>query len=963
MRTDRTCWQRLPRGARPLLFLLCLAVLALSAGAADADFKILNGFNDEAESARFKIGVKCELVEEHVTEGKKAAKITFPAGKEYAGLGVGFDEAGTGRELLARWGDYEYFAFDVFNPNEGNVNVYIRIDDDKSTSDWTTWSDTTFRAVPGANSFKLKTSRMTNNVQPWLKRNLDPNKLMRLGLWLSPTPKNDTVLYFDNFSLRRNPKVELPKAMRAFHFGSADSDCWPGFTAVNPKSQYSDEAGCGFSDLTNLEALDDLYDREGLHNGDALCGSGIYRSGAPLTFVAKVAPGKYTIWCAAGKTIYPKQRYTIACNGQPIFECKPGDRLKDLDPFGRDYTTKTSIWEVLAAGQLCDEFTAEVEIKGDKAEITIEGNYATYLTGGLRTLVIYPTGDGAAEKTLADIQRQRKERFLERWRELKPAKLPAPPEFTVEEQGRGFLLAYRHYCETITPYFVPKAEDRLTKLTLAAAPGEKEPAVFIVYPAKDAPKCEVQIGDLTGPAGAISASAIKIEYVHYRYAKGNGGIDVVPSHIVPRNYLALEKGVPRQFWMTITAPENAAPGKYAGTVTVATADGKASFPLEVEVYPFKLDSVTDCGVIYAHCFGVPKAMEDFEAGIKCLVEHNCNSATLSSVISVNRNEFKKTGKVISNLDRLDAAMEVMKKAGMSGPVPLFDMSIQGEGGGNSYSHIGLGKGRELEEQRYFDAMTELTRQIDQRAKEKNYLPVLMYPVTELSNDPDMGPPYLKKLIAAFRKAGDVKLVCSLNAPRDIECAKHLDHMMINWGLRPTEEKFAQIRNDGAKLWFQNIGKCRYNEGFLMLRAGAIGRRQFTVDLHVGDGSQSQGGDPYNCFCGAGNGSMFRTADGVVPNVTLKWMSEGADDYRYASRLLKLIKEANEKGPEQAKAAAAAAQKAYDEILAAIKIDTGGSKIEIDGRCDSPVTATDSLDRFRRTIAEHIVAVSKAMGKP
>jgi hypothetical protein len=291
-------------------------------------------------------------------------------------------------------------------------------------------------------------------------------------------------------------------------------------------------------------------------------------------------------------------------------------------------------------------------------------------------------------------KKTRREKFLERWRELKPAKVPAPPQLTAEEQARGFMLAYRHYCADITPYFVPQAEDRLAKVAIAATPGEKEPAVFIVYPVKDAPKCEAQTSDLTGPGGVIPASAVAVEYVHYRYLKGHGGIEVVPSHIVPRSYLALEKGVPRQFWMTVTVPERAAPGKYAGTVTVSAGDAKASFPLEVEVYPFTLDSVAECGLIYAHVFGVPRAMEDFEAGVRCLVEHNCNSATLGGVISVDRNLFGRTGKVVANLDRLDMAMEIMKKAGMAGPVPLFDMSIQGEGGGNSYSHLGLGKGRE-----------------------------------------------------------------------------------------------------------------------------------------------------------------------------------------------------------------------------------------------------------------------------
>ncbi|MFB3891837.1 MAG: hypothetical protein ACE15C_07420 [Phycisphaerae bacterium] len=936
-----------------------LVLMALPlAGANGQDVKVLNGFNDEAQCAAFKWGVKFELTEERVTEGKKAAKVTFPAGKQYAGFGIP-------KELLARWGDYDYFAFDVFNPNDADVDIMIRIDDDKSTNDYSTQYCGTFRALAGANHFEIKTARLPNSVQPWLQRKLDPNKLTLFGLWLSPTPAKDTVLFFDNFVLRKNAKVELPKGMRAFKFGPADADGWPGFALVGPKSQYSDEAGFGFEDTKNLAGLDDSFG-EGAKSGEMLCCSGVYRIGGPLAFTVKLAPGRYKLWCAAGMTIYPKRQYTVSCDGKQIFKCAAGDRLKDLESVGRDYTTKGTIWESLIAGQLCDEFTAEIDAKGDKTQIVLEGQYASWLSGGLRAMVIYPAGDAACERTFADIQRQRKEQFLQRWKELKPSKMPAPPELTAEEQSRGFLLAYRNCGENITPYFVPKAEDRLAKLSIAAAPGQKEPAVFIVYPTRDAPRCEVKVSELTGPAGAIPAGAVKVEYVHYRYLKGRGSMEVVPSHVVPRNTVAIENGLPRQFWMTVAVPDNAAPGKYAGTVTVTAGDGTASFPLELEVYPFKLDSMADCGLIYAHICAVPTDMDDFEAAVRCMVEHNCNSATIGGVISLDKNAMK-GGKLSFNFDRLDAAMQIIKKAGMSGPVPLFDMSIQGEGGGNSYSHISFKNAPppyncKLTEQGYFDAMTELCRQLNKRAKDKNYLPVLMYPVTELSNDPNMGPPYLKKLVAAFRKAGDVKLVSSLNTPQDIVCAKDLDHMMVNWGLKPTQERLAQIRADGAKLWFQNIGQSRYTDGFLMLKTGAIGRRQWVVSC--GAGGEVQGGDPYNGFLGYGNSSLlFRTEGGAIPNVTFKRMAQGADDCRYAFKLLKLIKEANAKGTEQAKSAAAEAQKAYDQILAAIRIDTDGGRIESDGRCDSIGDFTDKsvYDRFRRTIAEHIISVAKAMG--
>jgi len=937
-----------------------LVLVAAAAGAARAgDVKMLNGFNDDAECAKFRFSssVKVELSAEHATEGGKSAKVTFLTGKRYAG----FNLKGS---ILERWGDYDYVSFDVFNPSDKDQSIFVRIDDSKSKrNDYSSQFGRRFKVFPGANTVKIKTARMPNQVQAWLQRKLDPNKLTLVCVWYGGVPKEDAVLYLDNFALRNNPKVELPKAMRCFDFGPADADCWPGFTHVTPKSRYSDEKGYGFADTQKLKGLDDSFG-EGLKHGEALVGTSVYRGGS-MSFTVKLDPGRYRIWGATGMAIYPKREYTVTCNGRRIFRCEAGDRLGDLDIFGRDYTKKKTIWETHFLGQVGDEFTAEVDVKTGRAEIKLEGSYSSWLSGGLRALIMHPVGDAASEKTFADIQRQRKEKFLARWRELKPAKLPAPPEFTRAERSRGFMLAYRHYAEKITPYFVPAAGDRLEKLSIAATPGEKEPAVFIVYPTRDAPKAEVTVGDLTGRAGTITASAVGIEYVHYRHLKGSGGMNIVPSHVVPRSWLALEKGIPRQFWLTVNVPADAAAGRYSGTVTVTAAGRKASFPLELEVYPFKLDSVADCGLIYAHIFFVPKTREDTEAAVKCLTAHSVNSATVSGVIKL-KGKDPATGKPLFDFSRLDMVMDVMKKAGMTGPVPLFDMSIQGEGGGNSYPHLPFRRAPfnfKITDAGYYDAMTELTRAVKQRAEEKDYLPVLMYPVTELSNDPHMGPPYLEKLVKAFRKVDGVKLICSLNTPKDIVCAKYLDHMMVNWGLKLTEERLARIRSDGARLWFQNIGQSRYTEGFLMLKAGAIGRRQWAVSGRAGGSVHS--GDPYNAFMGSGNASLlFCARDEAVPNVTLKWMSEGADDYRYATKLLGLIKEADEKGPARAKAAAAEAQKAYDSILASIRVNTGGARIEIDGRCDNIGDFFDksTYDRFRRTIAAHILSLNKALGR-
>ncbi|HNT89419.1 MAG TPA: hypothetical protein PKL84_16275, partial [Candidatus Hydrogenedentes bacterium] len=48
---------------------------------------------------------------------------------------------------------------------------------------------------------------------------------------------------------------------------------------------------------------------------------------------------------------------------------------------------------------------------------------------------------------------------------------------------------------------------------------------------------------------------------------------------------------------------------------------------------------------------------------------------------------------------------------------------------------------------------------------------------------------------------------------------------------------SRVRAAGAKLWFQNVGQTRYVDGFFMLRAGAVGHRQWVANW--------PSADPYN----------------------------------------------------------------------------------------------------------------------
>ena len=137
------------------------------------EVRMVNGFNDEAERARcnYAKSLKVELVAEHATEGAKAAKITCPTKRRWTGLGIR-------KDLLANWGAWDYFTFDVFSPYDKEIRIFVRIDDDKSrNNDYSTQYGRRFKLLPGANRIRIKTSRLPNQVQPWLQRRLNPNKL------------------------------------------------------------------------------------------------------------------------------------------------------------------------------------------------------------------------------------------------------------------------------------------------------------------------------------------------------------------------------------------------------------------------------------------------------------------------------------------------------------------------------------------------------------------------------------------------------------------------------------------------------------------------------------------------------------------------------------------------------------------------------------------------------------------
>ena len=218
----------------------------------------------------------------------------------------------------------------------------------------------------------------------------------------------------------------------------------------------------------------------------------------------------------------------------------------------------------------------------------------------------------------------------------------------------------------------------------------------------------------------------------------------------------------------------------------------------------------------------------------------------------------------------------------------------------------------------------------------------------------MGPRFNSKIIQAIRAGGDCKCISSVNRPADIDTAKELDHIMLNFGARITQKTLDRVHASGAKLWFQNVGQTRYVDGFFMLRAGAVGHRQWVANW--------PSGDPYNDWDGMdGNSMLFPSADRVLPSIRLAWMGEGVKDMRYFLTLRRHIAEAGKGGHG---AVADTAQKEMDAMLATCPVQLpDGTRVFPDGLAViEGFRDLDTFDRYRRRAAEMIIKLRRAMRK-
>jgi hypothetical protein len=154
--------------------------------------KILFDFESDSELDRFhwKCHTLFSLSDEHATEGRKSLKMElFPS--DYPGL--------TPKLTINDWRAYRTFSFSVYNNQQKEIPLTVRIDDSKDHPDYPDRYNKTFNLVPGANTIVIPLNTLETSGT---KRKLNLKSIYRSIIFI-PGPHAKVVLYLDYLRLKQ----------------------------------------------------------------------------------------------------------------------------------------------------------------------------------------------------------------------------------------------------------------------------------------------------------------------------------------------------------------------------------------------------------------------------------------------------------------------------------------------------------------------------------------------------------------------------------------------------------------------------------------------------------------------------------------------------------------------------------------------------------------------------------------
>ena len=516
-----------------------------------------------------------------------------------------------------------------------------------------------------------------------------------------------------------------------------------------------------------------------------------------------------------------------------------------------------------------------------------------------------------------------------------PVRYPAPREVVITTAD-GKAVTYRSPTK-VTVDREAVADPREARLS--ASIGEYEPFSFLLRPKESLQQVFITASALEGP-GTIPAGNVVVTSVEGFLGEGR---DILMRLGRKWNMAAHSTEF---FWVTVHVPDDAKPGSYKGTVTVTAQDKPVgSIAVALEVLPIRL---AEPPYALGFNYSSPKDANALAAHLRDMREHGmtCVAPLYKFDLPIHDDD---TGE-------LGAFIEAYKRAGFRTPLYFATPMNLTVGALAGYGSIDSKRWQ----QKYLQVMRRLHAETL-----KHDVPVLMSIGDELTNKGVEGVKYAGQLARfTWEELPEIATTSDMNGYREVlAMTPYLNVATFNngWdgadhhnqGRHLINKGFIQeVQGAGAIPWFVNAGSGRFPFGFFfwkMARHGVRGKVEWYWNL---DNRR---------------GSLVRT-DGAKlwPTLDYERCREGIDDLKYLLALERLIAEAKRAGK------AAAERRSAEALVARIaggihddwtRYRQGGERFPADGfEVMDPEKASTmgSFDAIRRTVADQIVALQKAV---
>lgn len=503
----------------------------------------------------------------------------------------------------------------------------------------------------------------------------------------------------------------------------------------------------------------------------------------------------------------------------------------------------------------------------------------------------------------------------------------APPEDAASEAG--LIVLPKNYLDEIDPRTLPSP--RPPRIELFAAPGEWEPAAFLVVAAEPLERVVVRVSDLVGERATLPSRRIAVRRVvrtpmRSVYTASAAETEIVNRFLPRWRALDIPAGELREAWLQFDLPADLPAGVYTGAATIAHARGARSLPVRLEVLPIRL--VDHPRKALASYYNMHRRLGDRDRLLRELRDmraHGIRHLHLHAGIRVNYE--KKDGTIAPELGDVREALDLLRQGGFAGGAMVIDTGLTTLA--RMLGHDDLGENQSGQSLDGDETFRRIAKQaMEQVARLQRDTPDFRLVVTQLDEvfgTREWFDQYVR-FAKAVRQVPEARLYITFHTLAGAHEAlrRELDpfvDLRCNHGYsfelwlargHTMDEYDAELKAGGDEAWFYHNARGAYwtPEWSRIVNGLYLWASPFSA--HCPWSYQGYYGNPFDDTDGPATrghdwGLSFPGIDDpadLVPTRCYEAMREGGDDLRYIAALEKAIADAPAPRRSQARAAQA-----------------------------------------------------------